>query len=46
MALALRPEFSERLRSNGPTIAARFDWRSVAEAHEPQYRQLLEVADA
>ncbi len=30
----------------GPTIAARFDWRSVAEAHEPQYRRLLEVANA
>ena len=27
-------------------VAARFDWRSVALAHEPQYRRLLEVADA
>jgi len=46
MALALNDPFAERLRSNGPKVAARFDWRSVAEAHEPQYRQLLEVADA
>jgi glycosyltransferase-like protein len=46
MALALRPEFADRLRSNGPKVAARFDWRSVAEAHEPQYQELLEVANA
>jgi glycosyltransferase-like protein len=46
MALALSAPFAERLRSNGPKVAARFDWRSVAEAHEPQYRELLEVADA
>jgi glycosyltransferase-like protein len=46
MALALRPELAERLRSNGPNVAAGFSWRAVAEAHEPQYQQLLEVAHA
>jgi glycosyltransferase-like protein len=46
MALALSAEFSERLRCNGPNVAARFGWRAVAEAHEPQYQQLLEVAHA
>jgi glycosyltransferase-like protein len=46
MALALRPELAERLRCNGPRVAGRFGWRAVAEAHEPQYQQLLEVADA
>lgn len=46
MALALRDDFAGRLRSNGPKVATRFDWRSVAEAHEPQYRQLLELANA
>jgi glycosyltransferase involved in cell wall biosynthesis len=46
MALALRPEIVERLRSNGPNLAARFGWRAVAEAHEPQYQKLLEVAHA
>jgi glycosyltransferase-like protein len=46
MALALRDDFAAQLRSNGPKVAARFDWRTVAEAHQPQYRQLLEVANA
>lgn len=46
MALALRPELVERLRGNGPNVAARFGWRAVAEMHVPQYQQLLEVADA
>jgi glycosyltransferase-like protein len=46
MALAIRPEFAERLRSHGPNVAAGFGWRAVAEAHEPQYQQLLEVAHA
>jgi glycosyltransferase involved in cell wall biosynthesis len=46
MALALSAEFSERLRCNGPNVAARFGWRAVAEAHEPQYQQLREVAHA
>ena len=46
MALALSDPFAERLRNNGPKVAARFDWRSVAEAHEPQYRELLEIANA
>ncbi len=41
MALALRDESANRLRSNGPKVAAHFGWHSVAEAHEPQYRQLL-----
>ena len=46
MALSFKPELAGRLRSNGPDVAARFGWRAVAEAHEPQYRRLLEVAHA
>jgi glycosyltransferase-like protein len=46
MALALSEESARLFRKRGPGVAARFDWRSVAQAHEPQYRRLLEVADA
>jgi glycosyltransferase involved in cell wall biosynthesis len=46
MALALSEESARPFRKRGPGVAARFDWRSVARAHEPQYRRLLEVADA
>jgi glycosyltransferase-like protein len=46
MALALSEESARPFRKRGPGVAARFDWRSVAQAHEPQYRRLLEVADA
>ena len=46
MALALRGHAASALSQRGPKAAARFDWRSVAEAHEPQYRRLLEVANA
>lgn len=46
MAMALREDLARALRAHGPTVAARFDWRAVAEAHEPQYQRLLEVANA
>jgi glycosyltransferase-like protein len=46
MALALSEESARPFRARGRSVAARFDWRSVAQAHEPQYRRLLEVADA
>jgi glycosyltransferase-like protein len=46
MALALNADSARPFRIQGPRVAARFDWRSVALAHEPQYRRLLEVADA
>jgi len=46
MALALREEPARSLRARGPRVAARFEWSAVAEAHEPQYRRLLEVANA
>jgi glycosyltransferase-like protein len=46
MALALNADSALPFRKQGPSVAARFDWRSVAQAHEPQYRRLLEVADA
>jgi glycosyltransferase-like protein len=46
MALALSEESARPFGRRGPSVAARFDWRSVAQAHEPQYRGLLEVADA
>ncbi len=46
MALALRDDAARVLRARGPTVAARFDWRAVAAAHEPQYRRLLEIANA
>jgi glycosyltransferase-like protein len=46
MALALNEDTARPFRKRGPSVAARFDWRSVAQAHEPQYRRLLEVAHA
>jgi glycosyltransferase-like protein len=46
MALALSEESARPFRTRGRSVAARFDWRSVAQAHEPQYRRLLEVAHA
>jgi glycosyltransferase-like protein len=46
MALVLNEDSARPFRRRGPGVAARFDWRSVAQAHEPQYRRLLEVADA
>jgi glycosyltransferase-like protein len=46
MALALSEESARPFRTRGRSVAARFDWRAVAQAHEPQYRRLLEVADA
>jgi glycosyltransferase-like protein len=46
MALALSEDSARPFRTRGRSVAARFDWRSVAQAHEPQYRRLLEVADA
>jgi glycosyltransferase-like protein len=46
MLLALRDEFSGRLRDRGRAVAARFDWRSVAEAHEPLYQRVGEPAHA
>ena len=46
MALALCDDAARNLRARGPMVAARFDWRAVAEAHEPQYRRLLEAANA
>ncbi len=46
MALALCDAAARSLRARGPMVAARFDWGAVAEAHEPQYRRLLEAANA
>ncbi len=46
MALALCDDVARNLRARGPVVAAQFGWRAVAEAHEPQYRRLLEVANA
>ncbi len=46
MALALCDDAARNLRARGPMVAARFDWGAVAEAHEPQYRRLLEAANA
>ena len=46
MMLALRDEFSSPLRGHGRAVAARFDWRSVAKAHEPVYQRIQEPAHA
>lgn len=46
MALALCDDAARSFRARGPMVAARFDWGAVAEAHEPQYRRLLEAANA
>jgi hypothetical protein len=46
MALALDEKFAARLRGCGCAIAARFDWRAVARAHEPVYQRMTELAHA
>ena len=46
MALALDEEFAVPLRRRGRALAARFDWRSVARAHEPVYQRVREPANA
>jgi glycosyltransferase-like protein len=46
MALALNERFAAPLRRHGCAFAARFDWRSVARAHEPVYQRLREPAHA
>jgi glycosyltransferase-like protein len=46
MALALNGEFVAPLRRRGRALAARFDWRSVAQAHEPVYQRVREPANA
>ena len=46
MALALNGEFAVPLRRRGRALAARFDWRSVARAHEPVYQRVREPANA
>jgi glycosyltransferase-like protein len=46
MALALNEEFVAPLRRRGRALAARFDWRSVALAHEPVYQRVREPAHA
>lgn len=46
MALALDQEFVAPLRRRGRALAARFDWRSVARAHEPVYQRVREPAHA
>ena len=46
MALALDEKFAARLRGRGRAIAARFDWRAVARAHEPVYQRMTELAHA
>ena len=46
MALALNEKFAARLRGRGRALAARFDWRAVARAHEPVYQRMTELAHA
>jgi glycosyltransferase-like protein len=46
MGLALSEESARPFRTRGRSVAARFDWAGVAQAHEPHYRRLLEVAHA
>jgi glycosyltransferase-like protein len=46
MALALNEEFVAPLRERGRVLAARFDWRSVAQAHEPVYQRVREPVHA
>ena len=46
MSLALRGEVSGPLRDRGRAVASRFDWRSVAKAHEPMYQRIGEPAYA
>jgi hypothetical protein len=46
MALALDEKFAAPLRGRGRALAARFDWRTVARAHEPAYQRMTELAHA
>jgi glycosyltransferase-like protein len=46
MALALDEKFAAPLHRRGRTLAARFDWRAVARAHEPVYQRMTELAHA
>jgi glycosyltransferase-like protein len=46
MARALDEAFVAPLRKRGRALAARFDWRSVARAHEPIYQRVRERAHA
>jgi glycosyltransferase involved in cell wall biosynthesis len=46
MALVLDDEFVTPLRRRGRALAARFDWRSVARAHEPVYQSVRQPAHA
>ncbi len=40
LVAALSEPLRSRLADRGPKVAARFDWRRVAEAHLPTYRRL------
>ena len=46
MRAALTKTSPPRRRTCGPAVAARFDWRRVAERHLPVYRRLREPAHA
>ena len=46
MALALDEKFAAPLRGRGRTLAARFEWRAVARAHEPVYQRVRELTHA
>ncbi len=46
MRQSLRPDVASSLRARGPVVAARFDWRGVAERHLPVYRRLREPVHA
>ena len=46
MALALNVLFGAPLRERGRVPALRFDWRSLAQAHEPVYQRVREPVHA
>jgi len=46
MLLSLTPQIRSTLAARGQRVAARHDWRSVAQAALPVYRQLCETAHA
>ena len=46
MALALDEKFAAPLRGHGCALAARFDWRAVARAHEPVYQRVRDLTHA
>ena len=46
MRAAIAPTLRDRFISRGCAVAARHDWRAVAEAHEPVYAKLREPAHA